>query len=89
MPDPQRSRDEIILERLVALNAERAAEEARGQVRWLRPEYQTRAGQTRQAQLDVDEAEPATAKSAAPAEKLVWPQALPEQARVLRRMLAA
>jgi len=30
--------DEEILERLVALNAERAAEEQRGLVRWLRPE---------------------------------------------------
>ena len=37
--------DEAILERLVALNAERAAEERRGHVRWLRPEYQkARAG---------------------------------------------
>jgi type I restriction-modification system DNA methylase subunit len=32
--------DEEILARLVALNAERAKEEARGLVRWLRPEYQ-------------------------------------------------
>lgn len=32
--------DEQILERLVALNAVRAAEEAKGKVRWLRPEYQ-------------------------------------------------
>lgn len=32
--------DEEILGRLVALNKERAAEEARGLVRWLRPEYQ-------------------------------------------------
>ncbi|MCK7580990.1 MAG: hypothetical protein MZV65_38830 [Chromatiales bacterium] len=32
--------DEALLERLVALNAERAAEEARGLVRWLRPEFQ-------------------------------------------------
>ena len=32
--------DEEILERLVALNAERAAEEAQGLIRWLRPEYQ-------------------------------------------------
>ena len=29
-----------IVARLVALNAERAAEEAQGQVRWLRPDYQ-------------------------------------------------
>ena len=34
--------DEQILERLVALNAERAEEEKRGLVRWLRPEYQTK-----------------------------------------------
>jgi hypothetical protein len=32
-----------ILERLVALNGERATEEGRGLVRWLRPEYQARA----------------------------------------------
>jgi hypothetical protein len=32
--------DEDILARLVALNKERAAEEARGLVRWLRPDYQ-------------------------------------------------
>ncbi len=32
--------DEQILERLVALNAERAMEEAQGFVRWLRPDYQ-------------------------------------------------
>lgn len=31
--------DEQILERLVALNKERAEEELRGQVRWLLPEY--------------------------------------------------
>jgi hypothetical protein len=32
--------NEQVLERLVALNRERAAEEAAGKVRWLRPEYQ-------------------------------------------------
>jgi hypothetical protein len=32
--------NETILERLVALNAERAAEERNGHIRWLRPEYQ-------------------------------------------------
>ena len=36
--------DEEILARLVALNAERAAEEAAGPVRWLRPEYQVAGG---------------------------------------------
>ncbi|HUU24745.1 MAG TPA: type IIL restriction-modification enzyme MmeI [Methyloceanibacter sp.] len=37
---PEDLTDEQILERLVALNKKRAAEEKRGQVRWLRPDYQ-------------------------------------------------
>jgi hypothetical protein len=37
---PQDLSDEEILARLVALNAERAAEEKRGIVHWLRPDYQ-------------------------------------------------
>ncbi|HEX8583756.1 MAG TPA: hypothetical protein VF680_05035 [Allosphingosinicella sp.] len=37
---PANLSDEEIVTRLVALNAERAAEERRGIVRWLRPEYQ-------------------------------------------------
>jgi Fe2+ or Zn2+ uptake regulation protein len=42
---PEDLSDDEILEKLVALNAERAAEEKRGLVRWLRPEYQRdRAG---------------------------------------------
>jgi hypothetical protein len=36
----QAAAEEELLSRLVALNAERAAEEARGHVRWLRPEFQ-------------------------------------------------
>jgi SAM-dependent methyltransferase len=37
---PQTLTDEQILGKLVALNHERAAEERRGHVRWLRPDYQ-------------------------------------------------
>jgi hypothetical protein len=37
---PEDLSDEQILERLVALNQERAAEEKTGKVRWLRPDYQ-------------------------------------------------
>ncbi len=37
---PRTLTDEQILERLVALNRERASEERRGHVRWLRPNYQ-------------------------------------------------
>ena len=44
---PRDLTDEQIVERLVALNAERHAEEQQGKVRWLRPEYQiAKAGLT-------------------------------------------
>jgi len=50
--------DEEILERLVALNAERAAEEQRGLIRWIRPEFQNpAAGQATQTQLAMPEAD--------------------------------
>jgi hypothetical protein len=52
---PADLRDEDILVRLVALNKELAKEEARGLVRWLRPEYQVpRYGSAQQkAELDL------------------------------------
>jgi hypothetical protein len=59
--------DEQILERLVALNAERAAEEAAGYVRWLRPEYQAarfgREKAARSGELDLGEKVVAVDKS--------------------------
>lgn len=53
--------EQELLGRLVALNRERAAEEARGQVRWLRPDYQIpRFGapdeQARQIEADLETA---------------------------------
>ena len=39
-PEAQAAAEEELLRRLVELNAARAAEEARGLVRWLRPDYQ-------------------------------------------------
>ncbi|HOM12036.1 MAG TPA: hypothetical protein PLB41_01810 [Rubrivivax sp.] len=86
---------EMLLERLVALNAKRAAEEAAGTVRWLRPEFQARAttDQGAQAGLDVacDDAgsgEPAAAP-AAPLAKRPWPAGLPEQIKAVADVLAA
>jgi hypothetical protein len=46
----QAAAEEELLSRLVALNAERAAEEARGVVRWLRPEFQVKAAQVGQTE---------------------------------------
>lgn len=97
--------DEEILERLVALNAERAAEEQQGLIRWLRPEFQNRAsGQKTQANLDfaepdeTDDEVPAKSKgkkkaattaAAAPAIKIPWPKTLPEQIQGVRQQLLA
>lgn len=45
--------DGEILERLVALNAERAHEESEGLVRWLRPEYQKPKGEPVAVQIGL------------------------------------
>ncbi len=76
---------EEILQRLVALNAERAAEERRGLVRWLRPDFQCPGGS---GQVQA-EAELATATSAPTGPKPNWPKTLPEQFQALRTALAA
>ncbi|HYC05242.1 MAG TPA: DNA methyltransferase [Azospirillaceae bacterium] len=79
---PADMRDAEILERVVALNRERAAEEARGEVRWLRPDYQNPAGAAEAAQLvaDLDEGLAASKRPA-------WPKVPVEQIRVLAASL--
>lgn len=66
---------ESLLERLVALNAKRAAEEAAGTVRWLRPDFQDPARRAAAAaaapvpqQTAIEGVEPATAAAAAATE---------------------
>lgn len=78
--------DEAILTRLVDLNRVRAAEEAAGLVRWLRPDYQNPAGRVvaatdGQAELDVGASPDA-------ADKALWPKALPEQIAAVRTILS-
>ena len=87
--------DEEILERLVALNAERAAEEQRGLIRWLRPEFQNpESSEKKQKDLaiatDSDEPTKATKKKkkAARKKKLPLPSSLPEQVVAIRQQLA-
>jgi hypothetical protein len=79
--------DEEILEHLVALNYERAAEEELGLVRWLRPEYQHPEGMTQRA-LDVIDKGAKRATMKAPT-KLSFPTNLAEQARAVRNALTA
>lgn len=76
--------DAEILFRLVDLNKERAAEEAAGHIRWLRPDYQNPDGTKteatdKQAKMDVASTE---AKDKAP-----WPKALPDQFAAVREAL--
>ena len=83
--------DDGILERLVTLNAQRAAEESAGVVRWLRPEFQTPTGREAaaiQATLDIEEYEETDKTSAAPMPKAAWPKTLAEQAQAVRTALA-
>lgn len=76
--------DGQILERLVALNAARAAEETGGLVRWLRPEYQAPAAAPQVAQPALLVAGPA---AVAPGQKQPWPAAMAEQAQAVRAVL--
>lgn len=79
--------DEEILERLVALNAERAAEEKRGIIRYLRPEFQDpKYAQQTQIETGDDEEAPVAAK-ASPAAKAAWPRELPAQVQAVRDAL--
>ncbi|WP_246262264.1 hypothetical protein [Aromatoleum evansii] len=90
-PEAQAEVEEELLRRLVELNAQRAAEEARGLVRWLRPDYQNPGAATAPQQVEAelgaaDEAEAAPA--AAPAGKLAWPKNMREQVAAVRAALA-
>jgi hypothetical protein len=78
--------DEEILYALVRLNAERAAEERAGIVRWLRPEFQKPAAGVAAA---FGEEFKASAPAAARQEKQPWPKTIPEQARAVRQALAS
>jgi hypothetical protein len=88
---------DALLVRLVELNARRAAEEAAGTVRWLRPEFQ-QAGQGEQAAIDTgaedqDEGETAEATSAKPAQAAAaqrpWPTGLTEQIKAVAEVLTS
>ena len=93
---PSTLTDEEILERLVSLNAERAAEEAQGIIRWLRPDYQSPSG-LRVTSYELPATQPAllhetvdedTRYVTTPA-RLPWPARMAEQAQAIRTVLAA
>ncbi|MBD2555209.1 class I SAM-dependent DNA methyltransferase [Limnothrix sp. FACHB-708] len=83
--EPANSLDEQILERLVKLNAERAAEERNGHIRWLRPDYQAPATQTTQTAIANLIDSPAPIAPAA--EPQPWPTQPKAQLAAIRDLL--
>lgn len=94
-----------LLQRLVALNARRAAEEAQGTVRWLRPDFQnptqnaSKIGQKQEQTTteihaeDSHEADEISAQNHSatplPVATQPWPATLPEQVHAVAQALAA
>ena len=77
-----------MLARLVALNRERAEEERRGIVRWLRPDYQIpKLGHKVKAPDDAGQVEADLALPKATEGKPAWPQDSLARIRILREML--
>ncbi len=86
--------DAQLLERLVALNTKRRAEEAAGHIRWLRPAFQA-PEQTQTPMAGMGDARPTICDNheevgrppAPPAPTQAWPQSLPEQMSALANAL--
>ena len=85
---------EALLARLVALNAQRAAEEAAGNVRWLRPAFQA-PGQGQQTQVQQTGITMATQVAPAGKGKSIkstaaqpWPATMAEQVKAVADVLA-
>ena len=91
-PEAQAEAEEELLCRLVALNSERAAEEARGHIRWLRPEYQNPsaavAPEQSEAELDDTTDFESVPAAAAATGKLTWPKQMREQVAAVRHALS-
>ena len=93
MPSPhktpeQEEAEEELLTRLVALNQERAAEERRGTVRWLRPDYQKpKLGHKVKTPEDVEQVEAQLVVPETADGKPAWPKDELDRIRVVRDML--
>jgi hypothetical protein len=96
----EQAREEL-LTRLVALNHERAAEEQRGLIRWLRPDHQnpestapqpvqtTRQGTDSDSSSSNQKSKIKNQESSInPSSPLPWPDRLPDQVAILRKLLA-
>ena len=94
MPSPhktpeQEEAEEELLTRLVALNQERAAEERRGIVRWLRPDYQfPKLGHKVKTPEDVEQVEAQLVVPAPADGRPAWPKDEMDRISIVRDMLS-
>lgn len=83
--------EQELLKRLVVLNHERAEEEKRGLVRWLRPEYQAPGSTLLPEQKEIDLG---TGSTESPPDRITetpvaWPSTLSEQVTAIQKLLPA
>ncbi|MFZ2974105.1 MAG: DNA methyltransferase [Ferribacterium limneticum] len=92
---------DALLDRLVALNAERSREEATGHIRWLRPDFQNPTATHPPPNLPLEgggvsppplqgegRGGDGSLPAPKPAEKRPWPPTLPEQVAAIAQLLA-
>jgi hypothetical protein len=77
-----------VVERVAALNAQRAREEAGGLVRWIRPAWQHPEVASQQS-LDIGEGTAIGVSVGAAGGRTPWPKTLAEQAKAVRQALNA
>jgi len=89
-PEAQAEAEEELLRRLVELNAQRASEEARGQIRWLRPDYQNPNAKAvpEQTEAKLETEIEGSTPLAAKAKKAAWPKGMREQIAAVRSALS-
>ena len=83
---PQANLNDLILERLVALNAQRAEEERNELIRWLRPEYQA-PEQAQPVQATLEGIGTETEAIVEPVEQRKWPTQPKAQLAAIRGLL--
>ena len=80
--------EQKILTHLVALNHERAAEEKRGLIRYLRPDYQAPGTTTaQQSEIGLTSDDDTAPDTAAPVAILDWPAELPAQVAAVNKLI--
>ena len=87
--EAQEAAEQDLLSRLVALNQARAAEEARGRVRWLRPDYQIPKLRHKVPEAAEEAGDTAALDLVAAESQPKWPTDGMDQIRAVHELLAA